>query len=388
MNSGKVSKRVEKVLPFYVMDIMSMAKTLEESGADIVHMEVGEPDFPTPQPIINAGIRFIEGGQVHYTKAQGLPELREKIAAFYQQQYQVVVSPERIFITPGASGALTVALATLLDAGDEVLSSDPGYPCNNNLVTLLGGVTRPLQVVEQDNFQPTSELISTSWSDATRGVMIASPSNPTGMMIERSVLKDLVDTVKKKGGFLISDEIYHGLVYQSRAHSALEFSDDVFVLNSFSKFFGMTGWRLGWLIVPEYAIAAANRLMQNLYISAPTHSQFAALEAFDEATIDILQQRRDEFERRRDVLFAGLEQLGFVMEHKPEGAFYIYANCSAFTDDSYQFALDLLEHGGVAVTPGKDFGNNHPEQYLRFAYTTSIERLEEGLRRIKTFLEK
>lgn len=387
MNVGKVSKRVENVFPFYVMDIMARAKALEEQGRNIVHMEVGEPDFATPKPILKAAQRFIDTGEVHYTKAQGLPSLREKIAEYYRDEYQVDLSPERIFITPGASGALTIALASLLDAGDEVLTCDPGYPCNNNIVTLFGGKPKPVVVESRDNFQMTGDSIAQAWTDATRGVMIASPSNPTGTMINDDQLKSIVQTVRDHEGFLISDEIYHGLVYGQRAVSALEISDDVFVLNSFSKFFGMTGWRLGWLIVPDYAVSAANRLMQNLYISAPTPSQHAALAAFDEDTRVILHKRRDEFKCRRDLLYKGLKSLGFVMIDKPQGAFYIYADCRAFTDDSYVFALELLEKGGVATTPGKDFGFNHPERYLRFAYTTSIEHIEEGLSRIKAFLD-
>ncbi|PCH85213.1 MAG: aminotransferase [Piscirickettsiaceae bacterium] len=387
MNVGKVSKRVKTVAPFYVMDVMARAKTLEEAGRDIVHMEVGEPDFSTPRPIIDEGIRFLEKGDVHYTKAQGLPTLRGKIAEYYQKQYLVSVSPERIFITPGASGALTVALTALLDSGDEVLTADPGYPCNSNLVTLFGGKATRVAVSADDDFQLNEKLISEKWSPATRGVMIASPSNPTGSMIDGEKLQAIVERVSEKGGFLISDEIYHGLVYGERAVSALEFSDDVYVLNSFSKFFGMTGWRLGWLIVPDYAISAANRLIQNLYISAPTHSQYAALAAFSDETQQILLQRRAEFEQRRDVLYEGLKALGFVMQQKPAGAFYIYADCSAFTDDSYAFSLELLEKAGVAVTPGLDFGANSPERYLRFAYTTSIEQIKLGLQRIKLFLE-
>ncbi|HIF18083.1 MAG TPA: aminotransferase class I/II-fold pyridoxal phosphate-dependent enzyme [Cycloclasticus sp.] len=387
MNIGKVSKRVESVSPFYVMDIMARAKKLEEVGQEIIHMEVGEPDFSTPQPILEAAKNFLDIGNVRYTTAQGLPALRDKIAEHYLQEYSVIVQSERIFITPGASGALTVALAALLDAGDEVLTADPGYPCNSNLIRLFGADAKAVKVSDVDDFQLTAEHISQSWGGATRGVMIASPSNPTGTMVGRAQLNDIVTAVHEQKGFLISDEIYHGLVYKNRAVSALEITDDVFVLNSFSKFFGMTGWRIGWLIVPDYAVSAATRLMQNLYISAPTHSQHAALAAFNGATRDILHQRRDEFERRRDVLYNGLKALGFVITNKPQGAFYIYADCSAFTDNSYTFALELLEKGGVATTPGKDFGVSQPEKYLRFAYTTTMESIELGLQRIKLFLQ-
>ena len=387
MNAGKVSKRVTQVAPFYVMDLMAKAKQLEEQGLDIVHMEVGEPDFSTPAPILEAATQFIKQGDVHYTQAQGLLALREKIAQFYQSEHQVSVPVDRIFITPGASGALTVALATLLDTGDEVLIPDPGYPCNNNLIKLFSAKSKPVNVFAKDNFQFTNESINKAWSDDTRGVMIASPSNPTGMMISREQLSQLIEQVHQKQGFLISDEIYHGLSYAEPALSALEFSEDVFVLNSFSKYFGMTGWRLGWLIVPEYAVSAANRLMQNMYIAAATPSQYAALAAFNDNTQLILRQRCDEFEQRRDVLYDGLEALGFKMPEKPQGAFYLYVDCSDFCDDSFSFALELLEHSGLAITPGLDFGSNHPERYLRFAYTTSVEQIKLGLQRLKGFLE-
>lgn len=383
----KGSARVDRVSPFYVMDIMSRAKTLESKGRHIVHMEVGEPDFSTPQPIVDAGVDFLKKGDVHYTEAQGLLALREKIAEFYTQQYNVKVSPERIFITPGASGALTVALATLIDAGDDVLMAAPGYPCNSNLIGLLGGVSCFIEASEDDNFQLNAASIASAWGDCTRGVMLASPSNPVGSMVDGETLKEIIQTIDERNGFLISDEIYHGLVYEERAVSALEFSDDVFVINSFSKFFGMTGWRLGWVIVPEHAMGAANRLMQNLFIAAPTHSQFAALAAFSDETKDILLQRCDEFKQRRDVLYDGLIKLGFKVPVNPEGAFYIYADCSAFTNDSYAFALDLLEQVGVAVTPGLDFGMTHAERYLRFAYTTSIEEIKQGLERLALYID-
>jgi aspartate/methionine/tyrosine aminotransferase len=383
----KMSERIEQVSSFHVMEVMARAKSLESLGREIVHMEVGEPDFPTPQPIIDAGIKFLEAGDVRYTKAQGLPALREKIAEYYQSQYDVSITADRVFITPGASGALTVALASLLDVGDEVLVADPGYPCNSNLVTLFGGTTKFVEAPADSNFQLNAASIKESWGETTRGAMIASPSNPTGTMLAANELKFLVKAVQEKNGFLISDEIYHGLVYEDRAVSALEFSDDVFILNSFSKYFGMTGWRLGWLIVPEYATSAANRLMQNLYISAPTHSQHAALAAFDGLTQTIIEERRIEFKRRRDVLYDGLKALGFGLQQKPQGAFYIYADCSAFTRDSQQFALDLLEQAGVAITPGIDFGCNRPERYVRFAYTTSLESINKGLKRLKSFLD-
>ncbi|ORU93620.1 MAG: aminotransferase [Cycloclasticus sp. symbiont of Poecilosclerida sp. M] len=387
MISTKISKRMGCITSFHVMDVMARAKTLEVSGRDIVHMEVGEPDFATAQPVIDEGIRFLRSGNVHYTKAQGLPQLREKIAQNYQQSYGVEVSPERIFITPGASGALSVALASLLDVGDEVLIADPGYPCNSNQIALFGGKVKAVNVTQHSNYQLSAKGVDDAWAESVKGVVIASPSNPTGTVIARDQLAELMGVVADKQGFLISDEIYHGLVYDGRATSALEISRDVFIANSFSKFYGMTGWRLGWLVVPDAAVDAANRLMQNLYIAAPTHSQYAALAAFNEDTQQILNARREEFQRRRDVLYAGLSDLGFVLGKKPEGAFYIYADGSSFTDDSYAFAIALLEKQGVAITPGIDFGSNGAKQHVRFAYTTSLERIELGLQRIKVFLE-
>lgn len=369
------------------MSVMSRAKALEATGRDIIHMEVGEPDFATPDPIIEAGKNFLETGNIHYTEAKGLFALREKLATFYRDKYSVNISAERIFITPGASGALSVALAALLNAGDEVLIADPGYPCNANLISLYGGCAKAVDVFTSDNYQLNGDSIRSAWNENTAGIMLASPSNPTGTLLTATDMVKLVEVVAKKNGFLISDEIYHGLVYGKRAISALEYSDDVFVINSFSKFFGMTGWRLGWLIVPEGVVESANKLMQNLFIAAPTHSQYAALAAFDNDTQLILEQRCEEFKTRRDVLYIGLQALGFKTVNKPDGAFYIYVDCSAMTDDSFTFALDLLETAGVAVTPGIDFGENQPQRYLRFAYTTSVERIQEGLRRIKTFLE-
>ena len=387
LTSKKISARSQRVSSFHVMDVMSRAKALEEKGKIIVHMEVGEPDFPTAQPILDAGKEFLEGGKVHYTTAQGLPALRKKIVQFYKVEYKVDISADQVFITPGASGALTVALALLLDEGREVLMADPGYPCNSNLTALFSAVANNIPVSAEQSFQLTATDVLQAWSDKTQGVMIASPSNPTGTLMNAEQMKALLEVINDKSGFLISDEIYHGLVYEDRAVSALEFSDDVFVLNSFSKFYGMTGWRLGWLIVPKYAIDAANRLIQNLYIAAPTQSQYAALVAFDKGTKKILMERKEEFKARRDYLFNGLKELGFIVSEKPQGAFYIYADCSPFSDDSYAFSLALLNEAGVAVTPGIDFGGNNSKRYLRFAYMTSIEQIELGLARIRTFLK-
>lgn len=382
----RVANRMADISPFYVMALLQRAKELEQQGKDIIHMEIGEPDFPTPEPIIKAGLDLITTGEVKYTPAAGLLKLREKIAQFYQDTYKVKVPTERIFITPGASGAFLLALGASLNPDDEVLMSDPCYPCNSNFVSLLNAKTRFVPVNAASDYQLTAEEIKTHWQPKTKGVLIASPSNPTGTLIKSEALQQTINQTLALGGCFFSDEIYHGLVYGKQAATALQFSDEVFVINSFSKYFGMTGWRIGWLVVPEAFIKPVEKLAQNLFIATSTHSQYAALAAFEPETIIELERRRVEFSKRRDYLYQALQGLGFGLEAKPEGAFYIYANCAKFTDDSFQFAKDLLETVGVAVTPGKDFGNNAENHFIRFAYTTSIERMAEAIARIETFI--
>lgn len=386
--SERLAKRTQTISPFYVMELLRRAKQLESEGRDIIHMEIGEPDFATPQTIIDAGIEHIKTGEIKYTPAAGLSELREKIAGFYRQRYGVAVAPERIFVTPGASGAFLLALGSSLNPGEELLMADPCYPCNSNFVKVFEGKTRAVPVDSSTRYQLTAELIRENWTEATKGALIASPSNPTGTIIDPAVLNSSIQAVSQLGGCFYSDEIYHGLVYVKSAPTALVFSDDVFIINSFSKYFGMTGWRIGWLIVPDEFIEATERLAQNIFISTPTHSQYAALAAFDERTIDELEFRRAEFAARRDFLYDTLLRLGFDIPIKPEGAFYIYANCAKFTDDSYQFALDFLEAEGVAITPGKDFGDYESNHYIRFAYTTSIDRMAIAMHRLERFINR
>lgn len=384
----RVANRMADISPFYVMALLQRAKELEQQGKDIIHMEIGEPDFPTPEPIVKAGIELIATGEVKYTPAAGLPQLREKIARFYQDTYKVKVAKERIFITPGASGAFLLALGASLNPDDEVLMADPCYPCNSNFVSLLNAKTRFVPVNASSDYQLSADDIKNHWQEKTKGVLIASPSNPTGTLIKAEVLQQTIQQTLNFGGCFFSDEIYHGLVYHRQAATALQFSDEVFVINSFSKYFGMTGWRIGWLVVPEVFIEPVEKLAQNLFIATSTHSQYAALAAFEPKTLAELERRTAEFAKRRDYLYQALQKLGFGLEAKPEGAFYIYANCAKFTADSFQFAQDLLETVGVAVTPGKDFGNNAENQFIRFAYTTSIERMAEAIARIETFIRR
>jgi aspartate/methionine/tyrosine aminotransferase len=325
---------------------------------------------------------------VFYTPASGLPGLRRAIAGFYRTRYGVEVPPGRVVVTTGASGALMLACAALVDPGDEVLIADPGYPCNRHFVRIMEGVPRPVRVDAADDYQLTPALLEREWTGRACAALVASPSNPTGTLAAAERLSAMAEFARERGGTLIVDEIYHGLVYEGEYTTALSFADDAFVINSFSKYFGMTGWRLGWLVAPERYAAEIEKLAQNIYLAPPTPAQHAALAAFEPETIAILEARRAEFRARRDYLVPALREIGFDIPVTPQGAFYVYAGCGRLTRDSYGFARDLLEEAGVAITPGVDFGANAPERHVRFAYTNSIERLKEGVARIAEFLKR
>lgn len=388
--------RIDDIQPFHVMALLARAKELEAAGKDIIHMEIGEPDFPTPQPIVDAGIDAIQKGDVHYTPALGLLELRNAIAQFYKTRYALNISSERIAITPGASGALMLALGVVMQEGDEVLLADPGYPCNKNFVRFLSGKVLSIPVDASSSYQLTLKHLQENWTNKTRVVMVASPSNPTGTLLPQDELTAMAKFVKEKGAYLIVDEIYHGLVYESEPETALnninhdnkyhDIDNHIIVINSFSKYFNMTGWRLGWIVAPKNLIENMDKLAQNVFLAASTPAQYAALAAFKPETIKILESYKNEFQQRRDFLLPKLKQLGFKIETEPQGAFYIYASCEKFTNDSYKFAYDLLENIGVAITPGKDFGDHKANSFVRFAYTTSIERMKEGIKRLNEYL--
>lgn len=382
-----IAKRMDDIRPFHVMKLLERAKQLESEGRSIIHMEVGEPDFTTPQPIIEAGRQALADGRTHYTPAMGLPELRKAISEHYKQLYHLDIFPSRIAVTPGASGALQLLLSVLINPGEGVLMADPGYPCNRNFIHLVDGVPQVVNVSAETEYQLSADLVADSWQTDTKAVLVASPSNPTGTTLTLQELSNIYKVVQRNNGYLIVDEIYQGLIYDSESHSALEISDRIFVINSFSKYFGMTGWRLGWLVAPEDHTDALDRLAQNIFLSAPTPAQYAALAAFSDETIAILEQRREIFRQRRDYLLPALEQIGFRFQIKPQGAFYLYGDCSQLTNDSAGFAHELLEQQGVAVTPGMDFGTNAPEKRLRFAYTTDIEQLRKGVDRIGEFVK-
>ncbi len=388
MIGKRLAQRTLGISSFQVMELLRRAKELEQQGRNVIHMEIGESDFTTPQHVVDAGMRQIRTGEIKYTPAAGLPELRESIAGFYRQRYDIGVDPARIFVTPGATGAFLLALGASINPGEEVLMSDPCYPCNSNFVHLFDGHTRTIPVDAASRYQLTAGLIRQHWTPATKGALIASPSNPTGTLIEPQELKLAVQAVDDLGGCFYSDEIYHGLEYGEKSTTALEFSDEVFVINSFSKYFSMTGWRIGWLVAPDEFLGAIEKLAQNIFISTPAHSQYAALAAFEEPTLIELERRRKEFAKRRDFLYENLLRLGFAIPSKPEGAFYIYANCARFTDDSFKFAQDFLEAEAVAITPGKDFGSHEANHYLRFAYTISIDKMTVAIERLEKFINR
>ncbi len=386
MIKPKLSRRAEQLSPFHVMDILAQAKALSKQGRSICHMEVGEPDFSTAQPIIDAGIVALEQYTTHYTPALGLPELREEIAAYYERKFSLEIDPRRVIVTPGASGALQLAMLCLLDAGDNVLLADPGYPCNRNIARVLAADAVTVPVSAENYYQLDARSVAQHWNNRTRVAMVASPSNPTGTILPREQLQSLCQLVEKKQGRVIVDEIYQGLVYEEQEYTALSVSDECFVINSFSKYFGMTGWRLGWMVVPDYYVDAIDRIAQNIFLAPPTVSQVAALTALQAGTQEIFDARRDEFRQRRDFLLPALEQMGFEVAVKPQGAFYIYANCHRFTDDSFDWVKRLLVEQGVAVTPGIDFGSYLANIHCRFAYTQSLEILQRAVDKIDAFV--
>ncbi|WJW76525.1 pyridoxal phosphate-dependent aminotransferase [Thiohalobacter sp. IOR34] len=388
MKGTALAARMQDIQPFHVMKLLARARALEAAGRHIVHLEIGEPDFPTAAPIVAAGRAALAAGHTHYTPATGLPELRQALSDHYRTRYGLEVAPRRILITPGASGALQLLMAALVDPGRQVLMSDPGYPCNRNFVRLVEGEALNVPTDAEHGYQLTPELAERHWTARSAALLVASPSNPAGTLLDREQLAALAAFAEARGGSLIVDEIYHGLTYDCEATSALAVSERVFVLNSFSKFYGMTGWRLGWLVAPEDAVEALDTLAQNLFLAAPTPAQWAALAAFEPEAQAIFEQRRQAFRERRDYLLPALRELGFRIPLTPGGAFYLYADCSALTDDSFEFSQRLLEEAGVAVTPGLDFGRHQAARHLRFAYTTSLDQLEEGVRRIAAFLDR
>ncbi|MSP95933.1 MAG: pyridoxal phosphate-dependent aminotransferase [Betaproteobacteria bacterium] len=376
--------RAAQIQPFLVMEVLARANELERTGRRIVRMEIGEPDFTAPDPVVRAAARAMRDGLTGYTAALGITELREAIAAFYQNRYRIDISPSRIAVTAGASGALLLTLAALIDPGDEVLVPDPGYPCYRHFVRAFEGVARAVPVAAKADFQPTLSQVEAAWGPRTKALILGSPSNPAGTLIQPEELAHIARFVDARGGVLIVDEIYQGLVYTDSVFSALGLPGNIVVINSFSKYFCMTGWRLGWAVLPESMVRAFEKLAQHFFICPPTLSQRAALAAFLPESIEVLEQRREEFRRRRNFLVPALQTIGFDIPAHPSGAFYVFADCSAFHFDAKRFAFEvLLERAGVATTPGNDFGANDTQRFVRFAYTRSMEELAEGVDRIQ-----
>ncbi|SHL28281.1 pyridoxal phosphate-dependent aminotransferase [Halomonas caseinilytica] len=382
------SSRLEGVAPFRVMNLLEAAQAREAAGHDVIHLEIGEPDFPTPAPIVEAGQQALNAGHTRYTPAAGLPALREAIAAHYAECFGASVAPERILVTPGASGALLLASQLLVESGDRVLMADPTYPCNRHFMALAGAAIDAVPVGEESGWQLDAGLVATHWREDTRLAMLATPSNPTGHMLDADQLGDVAGAVAERGGHLLVDEIYQGLSYDLAPLSAASVAPGAFVVNSFSKYFGMTGWRLGWLVAPEAAVEPLSRLAQNVFLAASTPAQHAALAAFRPECRDILEQRRIELQRRRDALLDGLVSLGLAPSLPPQGAFYLWLDISRYSSDSEAFCRQLLEEENIAITPGTDFALQGGERHVRIAFTTDVGRLEEAVGRLERFLAR
>ncbi|HLS56177.1 MAG TPA: pyridoxal phosphate-dependent aminotransferase [Zeimonas sp.] len=381
-----LARRSALIDPFHVMELTKRAAALEALGQPVIHLNIGEPDFTAPEPVVAALERAARAGHTQYTAATGLQPLREAIARDYGERYGLDIAPSRIVVTAGASAALSLACCALVDPGTAVLLADPGYPCNRHFVTAFDGLPRLIPVGPDTRFQLTRNLVQSHWRDDTRGVLVASPANPTGTSIAFDELGRIVDAVRARGGFTIVDEIYLGLSYDNAPRSALALGDDLIVTNSFSKYFHMTGWRLGWLVVPETLAPVFEKLAQNLYICASTLAQHAALACFDAASLAEYEARRLEFRRRRDFIVPALRGAGLPVPVTPDGAFYVYADCSAHSADSSEFAIELLERIHVSVVPGKDFGRHEPARYLRLSYATAMDKLEDAVTRLARYL--
>jgi len=385
------ARRAAEIQPFVVMDVLARAHQLEAAGRRVVHMEIGEPDFTATPQVVEAAVRALRDGRTAYTATLGLPALREAIAEHYRNCFGIQTSDSRIAITSGASGGLLLTLALYVNPGDEILVPDPGYPGYRHMVRAFEGRARALKVSPASNFQPTLAMVRAAWGRRTRGLLLGSPSNPTGTVISRPELEKIARFVAQRRGVLIVDEIYQGLVYGGNPATAIDLPGEVVIVNSFSKYFCMTGWRLGWVVLPHVKGNARTRefekLAQHLFISAPTVAQHAAVDCFLPESIHILEQRRTEFQRRRDFLLPVIKGAGLKVPACPSGAFYVYADCGMAGRHKVplsgkRFAFDLLEREGVAATPGIDFGSNQTKRYVRFAYTQGMADLEEAAARL------
>ncbi len=377
MQSSKLARAIK---PFLAMDVLESAQKMEALGQDIIHLEIGEPDFDTPACIKEAAIRALQDGRTHYTHSLGLLELREAICEGYAKRYNVAIDPDQIVVTSGTSPAMLLCLSALLEPGESVIISDPGYACYANFISHAHGIPVPVAVKEEDGFQFRVQDIRKRIEANTRAVMINSPANPTGTLLSSQRMEQLAGLEP----YILSDEIYHGLEYGEKGHSILEFTDRAFVFNGFSKLYAMTGWRLGYLIAPRPFARDIRKLAQNLFICAPAMNQWAGIAALKEAALDV-SRMVETYDQRRKFMLTRLKGLGFGIETEPKGAFYILANAKRFGADSYKLAFDILEKAHVGVTPGIDFGQN-AEGFLRFSYANSIENIRLGLDRLERYL--
>ena len=393
MSVIELSRRAQRIEPFYVMEMakhaQEVARQSSASGTPMIYLNIGEPDFSAPPLVQQAAERAIRGGRTQYTQAPGLPELRERISAWYASRFGVDVPARRIIITAGASAALQLACLALIDEGDEVLMPDPSYPCNRHFVSAAEGKPVLIPSSAAERFQLSAAKVEAAWGERTRGVMLASPSNPTGTSIAPDELRRIHDVVRAKGGLTIVDEIYLGLSYdEAFGQSALKLGDDIISINSFSKYFNMTGWRLGWMVVPESLVAPIEMLAQHLFICASNVSQYAALACFEPESIAEYERRRAEFKARRDYFIPALESIGLPVPVKPDGAFYAWADCRAAAEKlgvkgSWDFAYALMNQAHLAITPGRDFGQAETANYVRFSTANSMEQLQEAIARMK-----
>ncbi len=382
MEKSELTKRALEIPSFIVMDVIDRAVEMIRAGEDVIVLAVGEPDFASPDCVNQACEQALRDGKTKYTHSLGIPALREAIAEEYRTRYGVKMDPGQIIVTPGSSPAMFLVFSSILDPGDEIILSDPSYACYPNMIDYLGGRSAAVEVYEEDGFQYRPEMIKERITDRTKAILINSPSNPTGNLLE----PDRMDRIAGLGKLIISDEIYHGLVYEGKEHSILEFTDRAIVLNGFSKRYSMTGFRVGYCIVPQDFVRPLQKISQNFLISTGDFVQWAALCALRQGGPDA-ERMRQTFDKRRKFMIKRLKEIGFGITVEPTGAFYVFANAKRFTDDSYRFAFEILEQARVGVTPGIDFGKN-AEGYIRFSYAASLEKIEEGLDRIEKFIRE
>ena len=387
----KLASRLDRIEPFYVMECAKAAVEIARSpacaGSPMIYLNIGEPDFTAPPPVLAAARACMEGGRTHYTQATGEPALRDRISRWYGERFGLDISPQRIVVTAGASAALQLACLALVERGDEVLMPDPSYPCNRHFVAAADGVPVLVPATAEERFQLSAAKVEAAWTAQTRGVLLASPSNPTGTSIAPAEMGRIVQAVRARGGFTMVDEIYLALSFDAAfGLSALSHGDDVIAINSFSKYFCMTGWRLGWLVLPEALVPAVEKLAQNLYICPSSLAQQAALACFETEAIAEYERRRAEFRARRDYLVPALEGLGLRVPVAPDGAFYAWADCSAHAASSWDFCFDMMRRAHVAITPGRDFGHSGTERFVRLSYASSLPALREAVQRLSRVL--